>query len=86
MENDVQAGDVRALGLRQFVDVAFGEINRRVAIHVQNESVLAMLETAEMIDAVGPQQFAQQIHEAGTANAFRRNVADDSDAGPSRLR
>src|ERR1700683_3569294 len=78
IENDVQAGDVRAFGLRQFVNVALGEINRRIAFYVQNKFILALFEAAQMIDPVRPQKFAQQIHEAGTANALRRNVADDS--------
>ena len=41
----------------------------------------AVFEATERIDAFGPQQFAQQIHEAGAANAFGRAAADDLQLG-----
>ena len=47
IEDDVQAGDVGALGLRQFVDVAFGEVNRLVARDIEFEPVLAVFKSSE---------------------------------------
>ena len=76
IEHNLQPGDVRALGLREFVDVAFGKINWVIAFHVEREAV-TLLEAAQCVDALGAEQFAQQVHHARAADSLSRAVTDD---------
>src|SRR5581483_11172969 len=50
IENDAQAGHVRALGLGEFVDVALGEIDLVTACR-EVEAIFTVLESAKLIDA-----------------------------------
>ena len=56
-EHDLQARDVRALGLRQLVDVAFEEMYP--ARGVEDDAVGAVLEPAHLVHPAGPTQFAR---------------------------
>ena len=77
-EDDVQAGDVGALGLRQLVDVALQEVD---AVS-RSSSVMRLdvvFEAAHLVHPAGAQQFAQQVDQAGAADALGRAVADDAE-------
>ena len=75
VKENLQPGDVGPLGLGQFVDVPFGEIN--LSFCVQHNSFLAVLETAKGVHPIVFEKLAQQVHQAGTANALRRTAAND---------
>ena len=59
LKKNLQAGDVCALGLREFVDVAFGEDDGIVRVGIEGELVRAVFKSAKGIDALGPEQFTQ---------------------------
>src|SRR6185437_3811628 len=58
VKNHAEARDIGALGLGKFVDVAFGEINWRIAFHIQHKSVFAVFESAKSVHAIRAEQFA----------------------------
>jgi len=77
VEHHLQSRDVRALGLRQLVDVALREED--AVFGVEGESLESILEAAHLVHAVSAQQLAEQVHQAGATNTFGLDVADDAE-------
>ena len=73
-EHDLQAGDVRALGLRQLVDVALEE-DRCRAPASSVDAVDAVLEAAHLVHPAGAEQLAQQVDEARPADALAASTS-----------
>src|ERR1035438_2588683 len=74
----LQARYVRALGLRQLVDVAFEKEDIVRPIHRDPRS--SILEPSHRIHAPGTQQLAGQIHQAAPADTLRRRAADHAES------
>ena len=74
---NLQAGDIGALGLGQRVDVAFVERDRLVAVRGDDKVGAGVLEAPEGVHAAGAEQLAEQVHEAGAAEALGGAAADD---------
>src|ERR1700749_1930104 len=77
-EDYVQPGNVGALGLRQLVHIALKKVNAPSFrfVFVENNSRRTLIKAAHLIHTLRAQQLAQQIHEAGTADAFGLRLAD----------
>src|SRR4051794_13398060 len=74
IEDHLQPRHVRTLGLREFVHVAFEK--KDSARRIEFKTRLAIFESAELVHPSSPQKFAHQIDKAGTANSFRRLIAN----------
>src|SRR6516164_8925961 len=76
-EHDLQASHIGPLCLRQLVDVLLKKVD--AALGVERYTFESVLEAAHRVHATGANQFAQQIDEAGSADPFRRHVADHAE-------
>ena len=85
VEDDLQAGDVRALGLGQLVHVAFEEED--VVLLVEHDArCRASSNRPILVHPPGAEQLAHQIDQARAADALRRDVADDAELERRRRR
>src|ERR1043166_2790459 len=66
--DDPQAGNVRALGLREFARVVLGETDAG--------RELDLFESAELVHAAGAEELAENIDQAGAADSGRCGAAD----------
>ena len=70
----MQSGDVCGLGLRQLADVLLGQVN--IVFGVEPKSVGVVGQPAATVDPPGAKQFAQQVDQAGAAEAGRWPATD----------
>ena len=59
VEHDLQAGDVGAFCLGQFVDIAFIELERLFALDVERDLAVTVFKSSEAVHHPGPEQFAR---------------------------
>src|SRR5665213_4459514 len=76
IKNDVRSGLIGAFGLGKFIHSALREINGLIAFDLQRDP-FAVFKPAQRIHAFGPEKFAEQIDQAGAADSFRRDVANN---------
>src|ERR1051326_589173 len=66
--DDPQAGNVRALGLREFARVVLGETDAGRELN--------LIESAELVHAAGTEELAENIDWKGAADSGRCGAAD----------
>ena len=87
-EDGMQARDVRALGLGQFVDIALEEKDVLVWCFAASErdALNVILEAAHSFMRPVRSSSLSSIDQAGTADAFGRDIADDTKSKRRRRR